>query len=37
VLVMVRKSEEELMSDTRTYCQRHLIGRLRLTAYEGMI
>lgn len=37
LLVIVRKSEEEMMAEARTYCQRHLVGRLRLTAYEGMI
>lgn len=37
LLVIVRKSEEEMMNEARTYCQRHLVGRLRLTAYEGMV
>lgn len=32
LLVVVRKSEEEMMSMTHSYCQKHLIGRLRLTA-----
>ena len=32
LLVGVRKSEEEMMSMVRSYCQKHLIGRLRLTA-----
>lgn len=32
LLVIVRKSEEEMMSKTRSYCQKHLVGRLRLMA-----
>lgn len=30
LLVMVRKSEEELMDEAKNFCQRHLVGRLRL-------
>jgi biopolymer transport protein ExbB/TolQ len=37
LLVIVRKSEEEMMNEARTYCQQHLVGRLRLTAYEGVV
>lgn len=31
LLTMVRKNEEELMTDSSAYCQKNLVGRLRLT------
>jgi len=34
LLVMVRKSEEEMMDECKNYCQRNLVGRLRLTPYD---
>lgn len=34
VLIVVRKSEEEMMAACKTYCQRHIVGRLRLTDFE---
>lgn len=36
VLIWVRKSEEETMVECRTYCQRHLVGRLRLVSFDHM-
>jgi len=34
LLVMIRKSEEEMMDACKNYCQRNLVGRLRLTLFE---
>jgi len=34
LLVMVRKNEEEMMDACKNYCQRHLIGRLRLMPFD---
>ena len=36
LLVAVRKSEEEMMADCKDYCQRHLVGRLRLMGFDRM-
>lgn len=34
LLVMVRKSEEQMMDQLKQFCQRHLIGRLRLMPFD---
>lgn len=34
VLIWVRKSEEEMMVECKTYCQRHLVGRVRVTWFD---
>lgn len=34
ILTMVRKSEEDLLDRCKDYCQRHVLGRLRLTAFD---
>lgn len=34
LLVMMRKSEEEMMDECKNFCQRHLVGRLRLTPFD---
>ena len=31
LLVVIRKSEESMMVECKSFCQRHLVGRLRLT------
>jgi len=31
LLTLVRRSEERLLDDCREYCQRHIVGRIRLT------
>lgn len=36
LLVMVRKGEEEMMDECKNYCQRHLVGRLRLTSFDRL-
>ncbi len=34
LLTVVRKSEEEMMDECKEYCQRNIIGRLRITRLE---
>jgi biopolymer transport protein ExbB/TolQ len=34
LLVMVRKGEQETLDACREYCQRHIVGRLRLTPFD---
>lgn len=34
ILTMVRKGEEDLLDACKDYCQRHVIGRLRLTPFD---
>jgi len=34
ILTAVRKHEEEMLDSFQEYCQRHIVGRLRLTAFE---
>jgi len=34
LLVGVRKLEEELMAECKSYCQQHLVGRLRLMPFD---
>jgi biopolymer transport protein ExbB/TolQ len=36
LLVLVRKGEEEMMDECKNYCQRHLVGRLRLTSFDRL-
>jgi len=34
LLTLVRKSEEELLDACKEYCQRHIVGRIRLTPFD---
>lgn len=34
ILTMVRKGEEDLLDACKDYCQRHVLGRLRLTPFD---
>ena len=34
ILTIVRKGEEELLDDCREYCQRYIVGKLRLTPFD---
>jgi biopolymer transport protein ExbB/TolQ len=34
LLVVVRKTEEEMLDGCKDYCQRHIVGRLRLTPFD---
>jgi len=36
LLIFVRKREEEMMDECKNFCQRHIVGRLRLTPFERM-
>ena len=36
ILTAVRKHEEEMLDSFQEYCQRHIVGRLRLTAFENL-
>jgi biopolymer transport protein ExbB/TolQ len=34
LMIMVRRGEEQFLDDCRDYCQKHLVGRLRLSAAQ---
>ena len=36
LLTVVRKTEEEILDECREYCQRHIVGRLRLTPFDRL-
>jgi len=36
LLTLVRKTEEEILDRCKEYCQRHIVGRLRLTAFDQL-
>jgi biopolymer transport protein ExbB/TolQ len=36
LLVMVRKGEEEMMDECKSYCQRNLVARVKLTPFDRM-
>lgn len=35
LLTLVRKREEDMLDDCNEYCQRHIVGRLRLTPFDA--
>jgi hypothetical protein len=36
ILILVRKKEEEMMDECKNFCQRHIVGRLRLMPFDRM-
>ena len=36
MLTVVRKGEEELLDECKEYCQRHVVGKLRLTPFDRL-
>jgi hypothetical protein len=36
ILIIVRKKEEEMMDECKNFCQRHIVGRLRLMPFDRM-
>lgn len=35
LLTLIKRSEEQLLDDCKEYCQRNLVGRLRITPFES--